>query len=201
MPVRWFGRATLYMESILMALQPLSVGALPIPNPLQEKSMRLELWTFAAAAVLVAGIAGPASAQNGPGGSYLATCRNIQTSGSALTAECRDSSGHYHISSMAFTQCRGDIGNNNGTLFCNAPNNRGGNGGNSFASGGPVSGSFEATCRNIRTSGDVITAQCRDPSGHYHDTRMRIGQCQGDIGNDNGQLFCNEGAPGRRYGN
>jgi hypothetical protein len=185
-----------------MALQPLPVGP---SYPLQERSMRLELWTCAAAAVLLAGIAGPASAQSAPGGSYIATCRNIQTSGTALTAECRDSSGHYHISSMAFPQCRGDIGNNNGTLFCNAPNNRSGNGygggGNGFASGGPVSGSFEATCRNIRSSGDFITAECRDPSGHYHNTSMRIGQCRGDIGNDNGQLFCNEGAPGRRYGN
>ena len=151
--------------------------------------MRLEFWTCAAAAVLLAGITAPASAQSAPGGSYIATCRNIQTSGAALTAECRDSSGHYHISSMAFPQCRGDIGNNNGTLFCNASNNNRSGNGAGFATGGPVSGSFEATCRNIRSSGDFITAECRDPSGHYHNTRMRIGQCQGDIGNDIGQLF------------
>ena len=57
----------------------------------------------------------PANAQ--ASGSYQATCRSIQANGGTLTAECRDPSGKYHYSSIAYTQCKGDIGNNNDTLF------------------------------------------------------------------------------------
>ena len=164
--------------------------------------MRFDLWTCAASAALLLGMALPANAQ--ASGSYQATCRRIQASGAFLTAECRDPSGKYHSSTIAYTQCKGDIGNNNGTLFCNgamatgaAP--AGGGGGGGRASGGgapaasndPASGSFRATCRNIQTAGNMLRADCADPSGRYHGSSIAFGQCRSDIANSNGMLSCN----------
>ena len=161
--------------------------------------MNFDFRICAAAAALLgfACMASSASAQP-VSGSFQATCRNIQTYGNALTADCRDPSGHYHTSSIGTDNCRGDIGNNNGTLFCNAGNAPGRN--NSYGGPQQVSGSFQRTCRRIEVSGGMLTAECRDPSGHYHGSSLAYAQCNGDIGNDNGSLFCN-GSMGGYGGN
>jgi hypothetical protein len=59
-------------------------------------------------------------------GSFQGSCRNVQTGGGVLTAECADSGGQFHVSSIPFGQCRGDIGNNNGMLSCNGASATGG---------------------------------------------------------------------------
>jgi hypothetical protein len=66
----------------------------------------------------LAGLAagGVATAQSG---SFRQTCRNIQTTGGQLTAECADTRGGYHVSVLPYAQCRSEIANINGVLTCN----------------------------------------------------------------------------------
>jgi hypothetical protein len=87
--------------------------------------MRNIFLASAAAATALAGlgVSAPAFAQSG---SYGGSCRNTQSAGGVLTAECADSQGRYHMSSIPFGQCRGDIGNNNGMLTCNGASATGG---------------------------------------------------------------------------
>ena len=76
----------------------------------------LTIVTVAAVSVF-AGFAAPASAQQAAG-SFQRSCRNQQVAGGTLSAECADTAGRFHTTSIPFTQCHGDIGNNNGTLNC-----------------------------------------------------------------------------------
>ena len=76
----------------------------------------LTLVTVAAVSVF-AGFAAPASAQQAAG-SFQRSCRNQTVSGGTLSAECADTAGRFHTTSIPFTQCHGDIGNNNGMLNC-----------------------------------------------------------------------------------
>jgi hypothetical protein len=74
--------------------------------------------------------AGPAMAQTG---SYAETCRNIRTGEGLLTAECRDVGGRYHVTTLPFTRCRGEITNQNGILTCYGATATGGE----YVGGGP----------------------------------------------------------------
>jgi hypothetical protein len=87
--------------------------------------MRNIFLASAAAATALAGlgVSAPALAQSG---SYAGSCRNTQSANGVLTAECADGQGRYHMSSIPFGQCRGDIGNNNGMLTCNGASATGG---------------------------------------------------------------------------
>jgi hypothetical protein len=143
--------------------------------------MRFDLSTCAIAASLLSIATLTASAQP-VRGSYESTCRNIRISGPALTADCRDASGHYRTSSVAYDQCRGDIANNNGLLFCDIANR-----------GRRVTGSFEQSCRNIQTSGGTLTADCADASGRIRHSSLDMDRCRGDIANNDGRLGCNDG--------
>ena len=95
------------------------------------------LMTAAAATAVVSfGVGTSAYAQ---AGSYGGSCRNTQSSNGVLTAECADTQGRYHISSIPFQQCKGDIGNNNGMLTCSGAVATGGQivgGGNNDNRGG-----------------------------------------------------------------
>jgi hypothetical protein len=102
--------------------------------------MRKLFLASATAAVLVAS-GGIALAQSRPpqgalqaqapastgAGSYQQSCRNIRMSNGQLSAECADAGGRFRSSAIAYTQCRGDIGNNNGMLSCNGAAATGGN--------------------------------------------------------------------------
>ena len=154
--------------------------------------MRFDLWTCAIAVSLLSLATLAASAQP-VRGSFERTCRNIRVSGPSLTADCRDASGRYRTSSVAYDQCRGDIANNNGLLFCDIADR-----------GRRVTGSFEQSCRNIQTSGGTLTADCADSSGRIRHSTMDLGRCRGDIANNDGRLICNDGFSGngdRRNGN
>jgi hypothetical protein len=87
--------------------------------------MRNIFLASAAAATVFAGL-GVGSAAFAQSGSYAGSCRNTQSSNGVLTAECADSNGRFHVSSIPYGQCRGDIGNNNGMLSCNGANATGG---------------------------------------------------------------------------
>jgi len=52
-------------------------------------------------------------------GSYAQSCRNITTlDGGYISAECADEKGKFNTTYLQAIACRGDIGNNNGTLVC-----------------------------------------------------------------------------------
>lgn len=87
--------------------------------------MRNLFLASATAATLLSGlsISAPAFAQ---AGSFQGSCRNTSSSNGMLTAECADGQGRFHFSSLPFTQCKGDIGNNNGMLSCNGATASGG---------------------------------------------------------------------------
>jgi hypothetical protein len=159
--------------------------------------MRASLW-FVAAGLAVAFAAPAAQAQ--PGGSYLASCQNVQTSRGhdpQISASCKDMSGNWRFTTLRYRGCVGDIGNANGQLVC-----QGGRPGDDTSPswGQPqASGSFQASCRNVRDSGGrdpQLTASCKDMSGRWQYTSLRYRSCVGDIGNNNGQLFCDRGGPG-----
>ena len=154
--------------------------------------MRFDLRTCAIAAAFL-GLATIMASAQPVHGSFGRTCRNIRISGPALTADCRDASGHFRTSSVAYDQCRGDIANNNGLLFCDIASR-----------GRRVTGSFEQSCRNIQTSGGVLTAECADASGRIRRSSLNLDRCRGDIANADGRLICNDGFSGngdRRYDN
>ena len=92
--------------------------------------MRTLLLASTAAAMIAGGLGfgGTAMAQQQqqPAGSFSRSCRAIQTNNNTLSAECADTAGRYHASSIAYPQCRGDIGNNNGILTCNGATATGG---------------------------------------------------------------------------
>jgi hypothetical protein len=97
--------------------------------------MRNLFLASATAATLLSGLSfsAPAFAQ---AGSFQGSCRNTNSSNGMLTAECADGQGRFHFSSIPYTQCKGDIGNSNGSLVCNGATASGGqivggnNGGN-----------------------------------------------------------------------
>jgi hypothetical protein len=93
----------------------------------------MKIVTGALAAVLLAGIGWPttAQAQGTPQGSYLRSCSNVSAGGDTLTATCRRENGREQRTALSgFRRCAGDIGNNNGILEC------------SIAGGGQLRGQF-----------------------------------------------------------
>src|SRR6185312_7255273 len=74
-----------------------------------RQTMRYLILASAAAATVATGIGlgfgPPAFAQ---AGSYQRSCRNYNSAGGALTAECADAQGRYHSSTLNTGQCRGD---------------------------------------------------------------------------------------------
>jgi hypothetical protein len=69
-------------------------------------------------ALTLSGLAGAAQAQ--PGGSYLASCRDVRMRGDTLLALCRRIDGGVQRALLPDVRsCVGDIGNQNGVLVCN----------------------------------------------------------------------------------
>ncbi|HVY33820.1 MAG TPA: hypothetical protein VG960_05300 [Caulobacteraceae bacterium] len=60
----------------------------------------------------------PVAAPPRPTGSFEASCRNVQVHGQDVTAECRNIHGRYPTSTLNFSNCKGDLSNNNGVLSC-----------------------------------------------------------------------------------
>ncbi|MDB5458343.1 MAG: hypothetical protein JWO72_84 [Caulobacteraceae bacterium] len=155
--------------------------------------MRNIFLASAAAATVFAGL-GVNSAAFAQSGSYAGSCRNTQSSNGVLTAECADSSGRFHVSSIPYGQCRGDIGNNNGMLSCNGANatggalvatdnNRGGNRGNNngnvagAAAAGVVAGALLGGALAGNNGPAIVYG---DP--HYGDPRYDSRYTQGGWG-------------------
>lgn len=59
-------------------------------------------------------------------------------------------------------------------------------------------GSYLSTCRGARLQGDTLVARCRTMDGSEQRSALAaVNRCVGDIGNNNGQLQCSYGGPGR----
>jgi len=156
-------------------------------------------WVSIVVASLAVAFAAPAALAQ-PGGSYLSSCQNVQASRGRdpqISASCQDMRGSWRFTTLRYRDCVGDIGNANGQLVC-----QGGRPGDDTAPGWgqpQPSGSFQASCRDVRDSGGrdpQLTASCKDMSGRWQSTSLRYRGCVGDIGNNNGQLSCSGGMPG-----
>ncbi len=56
------------------------------------------------------------------------------------------------------------------------------------------SGSYQQTCRNIKTHGNTLYAECQDTSRNWHSTQLQdYRRCTGQIQNLNGNLECTGG--------
>jgi hypothetical protein len=147
--------------------------------------------------------------QNGlPSGDYVQTCRNMRTYGNRLEAECQKRNGGWRRTALDnIDQCSSPIANDNGHLVC-------GRGGPAYGGGwqrgpgygggwqnGLPSGDYVQTCRNIRTSGNRLEAECQKRNGDWRWTSLdRIDQCSSPIANDDGNLVCNRGDYGYNPG-
>lgn len=152
---------------------------------------------------------------NGPGGSYVQTCRDVKTSGDDLHAKCQTTDGAWRNAKLDdYRKCKGNIINDNGKLRCvagapyggspvgvngpggyNAPYNQNVNG---------PSGNYTDSCRDINTAGDDLHARCQTRNGDWVDAKLDdYKSCHGDVVNDDGHLRCAAGAPvgGGYYGN
>ena len=62
--------------------------------------------------------------------------------------------------------------------------------------GGRPPGDYQQTCRDIRYSGTILTANCQKRDGGWRGTSLDYRGCRGPVINDNGNLRCGEGGPG-----
>lgn len=68
-----------------------------------------------------------------------------------------------------------------------------------LAQGAPY-GSYQQTCRDVRTNGDRLFARCQRVDGGWNDTSLDFRNCRGEVINDNGNLRCGGGGNDNRGG-
>jgi hypothetical protein len=105
---------------------------------------------------------------NVPYGSYLNSCRNTYVRGRVLYADCRNRSGRYVRTQIAYRYCRGDISNNNGQLNCRTRGD-----GDWYADRGAIT-LFDG--RNYTGRGMTITRSYSNLAGVFNDraTSVRV---------------------------
>ena len=115
-----------------------------------------------------------------PGGSYAETCHDIRTNGSVLQARCMKTDGSFRKTSIDYRQCGGRVINDDGNLRC----------GEASGGGAPL-GDYRQTCRNVRTDGNRLEAECQTRDGDWHGTSLNdFNQCRSEIVNNDGNLQC-----------
>src|ERR1700675_2639216 len=63
---------------------------------------------------------------------------------------------------------------------------------------GTPGGSYLRSCEGAHIEGDTLVARCRTVDGREQRSALAgVNRCVGDIGNNNGQLQCSFGGPGR----
>jgi hypothetical protein len=155
--------------------------------------MRMTIAILMTLTLAFAAFAQPAQAQlhNWPTGSWQTSCRSANVNGQIFTAECRANNGFWRRSSINLHTCPGRlVGNRNGSLFCEG----------SIADVGNLpGGSWRASCRNPRMSGNIVFASCSSGRG-FRQTSFAMRHCPGwALGNRNGNLFCESGAGGSEW--
>jgi CVNH domain len=68
------------------------------------------------------------------------------------------------------------------------------------AQGAPY-GSYQQTCREIRSDDDRLSARCQRADGGWNDTSLDFRNCRGEVINDNGNLRCGGDGDNRGYEN
>jgi hypothetical protein len=51
-------------------------------------------------------------------------------------------------------------------------------------------GSWRYSCRRPRLYGNVLFAECRDRYNYWRETSLDLGDCEGEVRNNNGRLAC-----------
>ena len=69
----------------------------------------------------------------------------------------------------------------------------------SLAQRGIPYGTYQQTCRDIRSNGYTLSARCQRVDGGWHNTSINYENCRGQIINDNGNLRCRGGGYGPGY--
>lgn len=157
--------------------------------------MRMLLVVSLAGALVAGAVSAPAIAQGRdlPGGSWQGSCQNAFVRGNVLIASCRANNGSYQRTRFDLGNCRGgQLGNNNGRLFCESGSRYGRNSynwnGRRGGYAGLPAGSWRGSCNNGRMNGSVLTASCSTGHG-YRTTSLNVSRCR-SVGNSNGALFC-----------
>jgi len=138
-------------------------------------------------------------AESSPPGSYLRTCRDaviikgtrpapvVSAQGQPITgrkpirilrATCMNLNREWRPADLeGYETCQGDIRNLDGQLRCVVDR---------FPPG-----SYLETCRNVRASQGVLSAECRRRDGDRQNSELsNFNECLGDISNNNGRLHC-----------
>ena len=141
---------------------------------------------------------------NAPSGSYQNSCQDIRINGDKLHARCQQSDGSWRDTSLDdFDRCRGDIGNDNGSLRCLSNGSQGGYvggwqgagpGGYGYGQAAVPQGDYMQTCQNAHMNGSRLEARCQTVNGRWRDTSVDMQQCgNSNITNNDGQLQCGYG--------
>lgn len=135
-----------------------------------------------------------------PGGSWRSSCRNAREVGSILYADCDEGNGNFMSSRVNTANCGDDgVRNLSGTLACADRRDEDGDRGNRGESN-PIAnlplGSWRTSCRNAYQTGHVLYAQCNNGAGGWQNTSIDLRQCRGPLGNDHGNLVC-QNRPGQ----
>lgn len=139
--------------------------------------------------VLLVGITGTRSVAQqtgGPPGDYQQTCRNIRDNSGQLNASCQDRNGQWRNTSLDYRNCQGSIVNDNGQLRCASARSQAGG----QQSGIVPQGDYQQTCRNARTNGPQLIANCQKKDGSWQNTSIDTRSCKGGIVNEDGNLRC-----------
>ncbi|HEY6968856.1 MAG TPA: CVNH domain-containing protein [Candidatus Angelobacter sp.] len=133
-------------------------------------------------------------AQSIPSGSYQQTCTDMRVLNNyTLVARCQDTSGRWLSTQLNLQGCGGEIINDNGSLRCGSGGYSGGYGQGGYWQGGYPPGDYVQTCRNIRSYGNTLQAECQKRNGGWRRTSLDISQCSGGIINNDGNLTCGYG--------
>jgi major membrane immunogen (membrane-anchored lipoprotein) len=150
--------------------------------------MRNSILPVLGVAVFVAVLGTKSVAQTGalPPGDYQQTCRSIRDNGSQLNAQCQNRNGQWQNTSLDYRSCQGSIVNDNGQLRCASSRSQAGG----QQAGIVPQGSYQETCRNARTNGPQLLANCQKKDGSWQNTSIDTRSCKGNIVNEDGNLRC-----------
>lgn len=126
------------------------------------------------------GGAGPKpSDANAPAGTYKVSCEGAKLGADGtLTATCDDGSGKKAETKLAdISDCLGDIANDRGALTCTRRS-------------ALPDGIWTSACRDFAYDGRVLSAACRNIGGDYVKTRVAAGDCETQLVNRDGRLYC-----------
>ena len=115
-----------------------------------------------------------------PPGSYQKSCTDINTKDGELWARCQMRDGQWRESSLDYRNCYQEITNENGRLTC----------GQRHHHHMLPRGSYKETCRDLGMNGDVLSAECQRRDGTWRFTSLDVGECYGEVVNQNGRLEC-----------